>query len=257
MQKMRIVGILALVSLGLFIQPVSAKVDVRTSPGYEQTQQSNFDPLHPYSLADIARGDILEFGHSGPAVEIIRSLLLEMDYPVEASGELYDREVAFQIGRFQRDHQLAEPESEHWGRVGPATLRALQEQAALGRYNSSLGQQLAEYARSRVSGTRRYCYNYVARAIHAYLHPFLTGLHAYMAAPQLASSGFFKEVKVSSDALPHLPVGAVVVWDKGTSRSGHISIADGKGNEISDHVSPQMLAHYGGAGHRVFLPIAR
>ena len=31
--------------------------------------------------------------------------------------------------------------------------------------------------------------------------------------------------------------------------------ADGNGNEISDHIAPQMLAHYGGAGQRTFLPV--
>lgn len=122
-------------------------------------------------------------------------------------------------------------------------------------YDSALGKRLADYARRHISGTRWNCYAYVARAIHAQTGPFLEGLHAYEAAEQLAKSPYFKEVRVSLKELSDLPVGAVVVWDKGKARSGHISIADGQGNEISDHVAPQMLAHYGGAGQRTFLPV--
>lgn len=123
------------------------------------------------------------------------------------------------------------------------------------QYNTELGQRLADYARQHVSGTRWNCYAYVASAIHAQTEPFLEGMHAYEAADQLATSPYFKEIQVSTEELKTLPVGAVVVWGKGKARSGHISIADGNGNEISDHIAPQMLAHYGGAGQRTFLPV--
>lgn len=259
MRKTHVLSVLTLAVLMLSALPVSAKVDATTLASIHQTRRhpSENSLAGTPGLAEIARGEILEYGHSGPAVEIIRSLMLELDYPIEAAGELYDRELAWQIGQFQQAHQLADPDSEHYGKVGAATLKTLQQQAARGRYNTELGARLADYARSRVRGTRRYCYHYVANAIHAFISPFLKGNHAYMAAPQLAASGYFKEIDFPAEALPTLPVGAVVVWDKGKSRSGHISIADGLGNEISDHISPQMRAHYGGARHRVFLPIAR
>ncbi len=260
MRKTHVLSAVTLSALILAALPVNAKVDISSqTASIHQTRRTPSEPslIGTPSLAQIARGEILEFGHSGPAVEIIRSLMLELDYTVEASGELYDRELAWQIGQFQEAQQLAAPGSEHYGKVGAATLKALQQLAARGRYNTELGVRLADYARSHVRGTRRYCYHYVANAIHAFISPFLKGNHAYMAAPQLASSGYFKEIQVPADALPTLPVGAVVVWDKGSSRSGHISIADGNGNEISDHISRQMVYHYGGASHRVFLPVAR
>ncbi len=123
------------------------------------------------------------------------------------------------------------------------------------QYNSELGQRLAEHARQHVSGTRWNCYAYVASAIHSQMQPFLEGMHAYEGADQLAASPHFKEIEVSTEELKTLPIGAVVVWGKGKARSGHISIAYGTGNEISDHIAPQMLAHYGGAGQRTFLPV--
>lgn len=126
-----------------------------------------------------------------------------------------------------------------------------------GTVDAQLGSQLANFAISQSTGGTGYCYQYVASAIHAKLPAFLSGGHAYMAADQLASSPYFQEVTVSSQQLASLPAGSVVVWSQGTSESGHISIADGRGNEISDHIAPQMRAHYGGGSARVFVPSAR
>ena len=125
---------------------------------------------------------------------------------------------------------------------------------SLGDFNAGLGQQLAGYASNQASGGTGYCYHSVAVDIHAFLPAFLTGEHAYMAADQLAASPYFREVTLPAADLPSLPAGAVVVWAKGLSESGHISISDGRGYEISDHVSPQMTYHYGGGAYRVFLP---
>ncbi|HEY9844398.1 MAG TPA: peptidoglycan-binding domain-containing protein [Candidatus Obscuribacterales bacterium] len=259
MQKKQILGVLTLGWILLAAHPASATPDGRTpSSAFEQrheTLHKGFESLHTPSLEEINQGDILEPGQAGPAVEVIRSLLKELDYPVAPAGEVFDDELAFQLGRFQEQMQLAEPRSEHWGRLGPATLQALQQQAARGRYNWNLGRQIAAFARSQMSGGSHYCYQYVAKAIHAFLPNFLKGMHAYMAAQQLASSRYFREISIPSHELPKLPVGAVVVWEKGKSASGHISIADGKGNEISDHFAPQMTAHYGGGACRVFLPV--
>jgi hypothetical protein len=85
--------------------------------------------------------------------------------------------------------------------------------------------------------------------------PALTGGSAYMAADQLARHSGFREVTVAADDLPSLPAGAVVVWGK-TAKSphGHISIADGKGNELSDHVERQRTQLRGHTNVRVFLP---
>lgn len=263
MTKMHFMGALTFAALVFAANPVHAQDMDSPSAFGRHSHSGRQDVVSPLAalrtpdLAEIEQGEILEIGHKGSAVEVIRSLMLELDYPVEAAGDLYDRELAYQIGRFQQQHKLADPDSEHFGKVGPATLQGLKQQAARGRYNVELGRQLASYARSRISGGTGYCYHYVARAIHAYLPQFLKGMHAYLAAPQLASSGFFKEIDVPSASLPALPAGAVVVWAKGNSPSGHISIADGKGNEISDHVQPQMTRHHGGANHRVFLPLGK
>lgn len=126
---------------------------------------------------------------------------------------------------------------------------------SVGAYNQQLGQQLADYAVSHASGGTGQCYAYVAKSIHAHITPFLWGMHAYMAADQLAASSAFREISLSADQLASLPAGAVVVWDKGSSESGHISIADGQGREVSDHVEVQLTAHYGGGSYRVFLPV--
>ncbi|MGV3523414.1 MAG: hypothetical protein ACO1RX_04280 [Candidatus Sericytochromatia bacterium] len=126
-----------------------------------------------------------------------------------------------------------------------------------GSVDAQLGNRLANFAISQSSGGTGYCYQYVAGAIHAQLPAFLSGGHAYMAADQLASSPYFQEISVSRQQLASLPAGSVVVWSQGTSESGHISIADGRGNEVSDHIAPQMSAHYGGGSPRVFVPSVR
>lgn len=224
------------------------------APSFDAILQQAQQELIAPSRQQIAQGATLKAGQSGPAVAEIRQLLRQLDYPVPA-GDYFDRDLAHQIGRFQRERHLATPHSPHWGQVGPSTLQALEAEVKKADYHSDLGQQLVDFARRHTSGTRWRCYRFVARAIHANTEPFLQGMHAYMAADQLARSKYFKEVQVPASDLPSLPAGAVVVWGKGRSRSGHISIADGKGNEISDHIAPQMQAHYGGASHRTFIPV--
>jgi hypothetical protein len=126
-------------------------------------------------------------------------------------------------------------------------------------YDPALGSALAQMSQ-RVNGGRRRsqksCYKYVADAVDLVVGRFLSGRHAYMAASQLAArQDLFTEAPATS--LTSLPAGAVVVWGKGTSESGHISIALGDGQESSDFVGPQMTSHYGGAAARVFLPRAK
>lgn len=126
-------------------------------------------------------------------------------------------------------------------------------------FDPVLGAELASASRSENGGnriSRRECYKYVANAVDRVIGRFLSGMHAYMAANQLAGrKDLF--VETSTSGLSSLPAGAIVVWGKGRSDSGHISIALGDGQESSDFIGPQMLSHYGGAEARVFLPKAR
>jgi hypothetical protein len=120
------------------------------------------------------------------------------------------------------------------------------------QYDAYMGEQLANAAQSEANrrGTVGNCYNAVADAIERFTGPFLYGISAYMAADQLAGHGRFTEVYVND--LTQLPAGAIVVWGKGTSDHGHISVALGNGYEASDHTASQMTYHYGGASARVF-----
>ncbi|PIQ28531.1 hypothetical protein COW36_12860 [bacterium (Candidatus Blackallbacteria) CG17_big_fil_post_rev_8_21_14_2_50_48_46] len=217
-------------------------------------QQRLADALRSPSLTEIQQGALLRVGQQGPAVKEVKTLLKRLGYPV-LLNEHFDRETLNFIGQFQEKHQLVQAQSHYWGIVGPETLDKLKKTASLGLYNARMGVALVNYSRSHVIGTERYCYRFVADAIHSVTEPFLEGYHAYMAADYLAKNRHFQEIFPSLDHLEKLPAGAIVVWGKGHSRSGHISIADGQGNEISDHIRPQMLSHYGGASYRVFLPV--
>ncbi len=212
------------------------------------------DMLRPPTLDEVSRGALLQKEHTGEAVTEVKKLFASLNIDT-SDNDLFDDSLESAVGDFQEKYGLVAPDSHYRGKVGPSTLSALRS-AAMNNYDPALGEQLARYARNHISGGRGSCYRYVARAIHATTSPFLKGYHAYMAAPHLARSPYFEEIEVDTEELVNLPAGAVVVWGKGKSRSGHISIADGRGNEISDHVSQQMLAHYGGASHRVFLPVS-
>lgn len=121
-------------------------------------------------------------------------------------------------------------------------------------YNSIKGNRIADeaYYEARSRNTIGWCYNAVADAVERITGPFLWGAHAYQAASQFASSAHFYETFDSN--LRALPAGAIVVWGKGSSRSGHISVALGDGREASDHITSQMTYHYGGSPARIFLP---
>lgn len=121
-------------------------------------------------------------------------------------------------------------------------------------YNAYKGQQIADEAYYEASTRRTYgwCYNAVADAVERITGPFLWGQHAYQAADQFANNNNFYEIY--NYDLNNLPLGAIVVWGKGNSRSGHISISIGNNKEASDHIANQMTYHYGGAKARVFYP---
>jgi len=207
-------------------------------------------------LKAVAKGAQLQAGQQGEAVVQLRELLHKAGYPA-GSGNHFDDKLKAVVSRFQADRQLASPGSVHSGLVGPQTLQSLQQGNRWGGYHPQLGLNLANHARRHVSGGVGRCYEFVANAIDSQVKRFLSGGHAYMAAPQLARSPHFQEVRASGSELRNLPAGAVVVWAKGHSDSGHISIADGRGNEISDHIGPQMTRHYGGGAPRVFVPTKR
>jgi len=123
-------------------------------------------------------------------------------------------------------------------------------------YNPTVGRALAAASLAETAGRTKstgMCYFYVANAVDKTIERFLYGGHAYMAADQLAAKkDLFIEVPATS--LSSLPAGAIVVWGKGNSKSGHISIAQGDGTETSDFRGRQMLSHYGDGSARVFLP---
>jgi len=122
---------------------------------------------------------------------------------------------------------------------------------------SPTGTKIANYAvdNPKESNFDSYdCYEYVANALDdSGIH--LSGRHAYMAADQLASHPKVREIKgLKTEQLPSLPKGAIVVWDKGSGHtSGHISIALGDGNEMSDRKRPQCTEY--GTTFRVFMPL--
>lgn len=127
-------------------------------------------------------------------------------------------------------------------------------QVSYNNYNSIKGNRIADeaYYEARSRNTVGWCYNAVADAVERVTGPFLWGSHAYQSASQFASSAHFYESFDSN--LRSLPAGAIVVWGKGSSPSGHISVSLGNGQEASDHITSQMTYHYGGAPARIFLP---
>lgn len=209
------------------------------------------------ALKDILAGKSqMKDEQEGPAVREVAALLRKAGYEAPDSDKY--AEIKPLISAFQVKYGVVREGSPYQGLVGKQTLSTLKQAAEVGGMNTKVGQDLAAYARRRTGGrtySTKSCYLYVATAVGAKGGVTLTGRHAYMAANQLARSSKFKEIQVAPQDLPKLPAGAVVVWGKGSSKSGHISIADGKGNEISDFVGRQMTSHYGGAKPRVFLPI--
>lgn len=142
----------------------------------------------------------------------------------------------------------------------------------LGRYDPAAGARVLRAAEGRLRDgeTTGRCYFDVKRAVNSVYGEILTGASAYMAGNQLAASPHFEEVTGTQaqlrERLGNLPEGAIVVWDRSPNAAmrrarprtgwahGHISVADGRGNEISDHRTRQLNPHYAGGNVRIFLP---
>lgn len=100
-----------------------------------------------------------------------------------------------------------------------------------------------------------FCYRYVKMGIQSALGVALSGVHAYQAAAQLASSPCFKELGKPTTVLKpeDLTRGAVVVWRPNKRHpSGHIFVALGNGREISDRIRVTNLSY--GTVARIFIP---
>lgn len=78
----------------------------------------------------------------------------------------------------------------------------------------------------------------------------------------LVAQGAFEEITgdyPSEADLANLPAGAVICWeatggDSGGAKYGHVTIADGKGGEISDHYSDHIYTHL--KSYKVYYPVS-
>jgi peptidoglycan hydrolase-like protein with peptidoglycan-binding domain len=199
------------------------------------------------SLAAIKAGAVVGKGMEGDSIKAIQKKLTALGFGVQDTG-VYGDMTETTVKSFQKAFGLQQN-----GQLGPTTLNLI-ERLEKGKM---LGQAVAASARQTAvaRNTVGQCYAAVSDSLDRKIKPFLTGLSAYMAAPQLAKHPNFVEMKGASPTdLGKLPPGAIVVWGKGHSKHGHISVALGNGKEASDHIAPQMLSHYGGGKARVFVP---
>lgn len=126
-------------------------------------------------------------------------------------------------------------------------------------YNTKNGELLKESAveviQRRGSSVGK-CAKGVRLAIEDALGEHLNGADAHKWGDKLAQRKDFKEIEVSGNDLKKLPAGAVVVWRKtDDSPYGHVSIASGDGQEISDHIEKQRTDLRGDSKCRVFIPV--
>ena len=126
-------------------------------------------------------------------------------------------------------------------------------------YDAKAGKRLAKCAKKVVEdrgSTTGECAKGVRLALEKAFGEKLDGADACDWADKLDKRSDFKKYKKSGKDLKDLPAGAIVVWGK-TDKSphGHISIADGEGNEISDHVTGQLTKLRGDKDCTVFIPV--
>lgn len=212
------------------------------------------------SFDSIRKGEVMKKGDKGKSVEELQMKLTILGFPVQATGN-FGNTTELKVKQFQKVHGISQT-----GKLGPTTIKALDNaqkteiKIGIGK-PTVLGINIANAAKREASrrSTVGWCYAGVATALDRVknLSATLYGRSAYMAAPILAKSSEFKEVKVKSKDLPNLTAGSIVVWGKTSlSPHGHISVALGNGKEASDHVSKQLTALRGHTNARVFVPIA-
>lgn len=133
------------------------------------------------------------------------------------------------------------------------------------------GEELVDVARQMLDkyGTSKgYCATGVSRTFQMAYGLSLSGNGCDWDSnmDKLVEQGAFVEVTSdykTSDELSNLPAGAVVCWEAsgngstGGAKYGHVTIADGKGGEISDHYAANIYKSIGGRSdlYRVYLPV--
>ena len=140
-----------------------------------------------------------------------------------------------------------------------------------GDYDAERGQSLVDSAYSmldKYGSSKGYCATGVSRtfAMEYGLDLHGNGCDWDSNMDQLVEQGMFKEVTseyASASDLSSLPAGAVVCWEatggsSGGAKYGHVTIADGKGGEISDHHASNIYTNVGGRSdqYRVYIPIS-
>lgn len=133
------------------------------------------------------------------------------------------------------------------------------------------GEELVDVARQmldRYGSSKGYCATGVSRTFQMAYGLSLSGNGCDWDSnmDKLVEQGAFTEVTSdykTSDELSNLPAGAVVCWEasgngsSGGAKYGHVTIADGKGGEISDHYAANIYKSIGGRSdlYRVYLPV--
>lgn len=229
------------------------------------------DLQHP-SIDDVKQGKIVigadpKLTQTGPAVTKAQERLKAMGYPVEVTGK-FDQQTQRFLKKFQMGTGCCGKGRDGLGQLGSVTWKRLNQMANTQAMRSKLvsvaqTNTAKHYDRSWIyQGTKEStqslgsCYTYVPRAADAINRgSSMQGQDAFEAIEELKRDSRYQKIQVPHGHLKDLPEGAIVVWEQGTSKSGHISIADGKGNEISDFIQTQWEEHYGGGLPHVFLPI--
>ena len=138
-------------------------------------------------------------------------------------------------------------------------------------YDAEKGEKLVETAKemlSKYGESHGYCATGVSRTMSmAYgIQMRGNGCDWDTNMDKLVEEGMFTEVTdeyTSSSDLANLPAGAVVCWENtggtsgGGAQYGHVTIADGKGGEISDHHQENIYKSIGGRSdqYRIFIPV--
>ena len=140
----------------------------------------------------------------------------------------------------------------------------------MSQYNSEKGQHLVDTAKAMLAkygSTTGWCATGVSRTMSmAYgIQMGGNGNDWDTNMEKLVDQGLFTEVTgnyKTSDELSNLPAGAIVCWEatggsSGGAKYGHVTVADGKGGEISDHYQANIYKSIGGRSdqYRVFIPV--